>query len=117
MREKAPSISPTRSTQTQQGSQASAGDTETDSRSRAPVVALDIGHEAAPGLLNLVDAELAHASSDLAAEVGVMEVKLQVLEQRVDPLDADVERRITAKCQVVDAKAQVTVDDMEGGST
>ena len=50
VREKASSVSSTRRTQIQQGSQASAGDAATDSRPRALDMALKNGNEAAPGL-------------------------------------------------------------------
>ena len=55
-------------------------------------------------------AEQARAYSYLAACLDVRKVKVQALEQRVDPLCADAEMLNTAKCQEVDAKVHDVVD-------
>jgi hypothetical protein len=51
--------------------------------------------------------------ADLAATLDNMKVKVQALEQRADPLYADVEGLITVKCLEVDAKIQATADNVE----
>ena len=101
VRAKALSMSPTRRTRIQQStdSQARASDPEADSRSSAAGLSLNFGSEATSGLCNPVAIEQARAYADLAAELDVMKVKVQALEQRVDPHYAGGERLITVKCQ------------------